>query len=84
MNSKLESAVNARHIHDISDSRTDELKIQLQKCINERNDLEIKMEEAKQDTGLCIIFLYLDLQCVCLDLLISYNIKCFREKRYQG
>ncbi|XP_024639849.1 E3 ubiquitin-protein ligase BRE1-like 2 isoform X2 [Medicago truncatula] len=51
LNSKLESAVNARHIHDISDSRTDELKIQLQKCINERNDLEIKMEEAKQDIG---------------------------------
>jgi len=56
LNSKLESAVNARHNYDNSDSRTDELKIQLQKCINERNDLEIKMEEAKQDTGLYITF----------------------------
>ncbi|KEH42364.1 putative aminoacyltransferase, E1 ubiquitin-activating enzyme [Medicago truncatula] len=48
---KLESAVNARHIHDNSDSRIDELKLQLQKCIIEKNDLEITMEEAKQDTG---------------------------------
>ena len=49
---KLESAVNARHIHDNFDSRIDELKLQLQKCIIEKNDLEITMEEAKQDTGL--------------------------------
>ena len=56
MNLKLESAVNARHIHDNSDSRTDELKIQLQKRIIERNDLEIKMEEAKHDTGMYITF----------------------------
>lgn len=53
---KLESADNARRILDNSDSRADELELQLQKCIIERNDLEIKMEEAKQDTGLHIKF----------------------------
>ncbi|XP_073221418.1 E3 ubiquitin-protein ligase BRE1-like 2 isoform X1 [Cicer arietinum] len=51
LNMKLESADNARRILDNSDSRADELELQLQKCIIERNDLEIKMEEAKQDTG---------------------------------
>ncbi|KAK2431156.1 histone mono-ubiquitination [Trifolium repens] len=48
---KLESTDNARHILDSSDSGTDELELQLQKCIIERNDLELTLEEAKQDTG---------------------------------
>ncbi|KAJ1389004.1 Zinc finger, RING-type [Sesbania bispinosa] len=51
LNLKLESADNARHILDNSDHRIDELELQLQKCIIEKNDLEIKMEEAIQDTG---------------------------------
>ena len=37
-------------------TRTDELKLQVRKCIIERNDLEIKMEKAKQDIGLHITF----------------------------
>jgi len=56
LNSKLESAVNARHIHDNSDSWTNELMLQLQKCIIEKNNIEIRMEEANQDTGLYITF----------------------------
>jgi hypothetical protein len=52
----LESTDNARHILDSSDSGTDELELQLQKCIIERNDLELTLEEAKQDTGLHITF----------------------------
>ncbi|WJX25563.1 RING-type E3 ubiquitin transferase [Trifolium repens] len=48
---KLESTDNARHILDSFDSGTDELELQLQKCIIERNDLELTLEEAKQDTG---------------------------------
>ncbi|XP_027333941.1 E3 ubiquitin-protein ligase BRE1-like 2 isoform X2 [Abrus precatorius] len=51
LNLKLESVDNARHILDNSDHRIDELELQLQKCIIEKNDLEIKMEEAIQDTG---------------------------------
>ncbi|KAK7276495.1 hypothetical protein RIF29_17635 [Crotalaria pallida] len=51
LNFKLESADNARHTMDNSDYRTEELELQLQKCIIEKNDLEIKMEEAIQDTG---------------------------------
>lgn len=51
LNSKLESADTARHTVDNSDCRTEELELQLQKCTIEKNDLEIKMEEAVQDTG---------------------------------
>ncbi|KAK7300426.1 hypothetical protein RJT34_11270 [Clitoria ternatea] len=51
LNLKLESADTARRIVDNSDHRIDELERQLQKCITEKNDLEIKMEEAMQDTG---------------------------------
>ncbi|KAL2583065.1 hypothetical protein GLYMA_14G050200v4 [Glycine max] len=51
LNLKLESADSARQILGNSDHRIDDLELQLQKCIIEKNDLEIKMEEAKQDTG---------------------------------
>lgn len=51
---KLESADTARQVLENSDSRTDELELQLQKCILEKNELEIEMEEAIQDTGLYI------------------------------
>ncbi|KAL2317031.1 hypothetical protein Fmac_030907 [Flemingia macrophylla] len=51
LNLKLKSADATRHLLDNSDHRIDELEIQLQKCIIEKNDLEIKLEEAKQDTG---------------------------------
>ncbi|KAI4308406.1 hypothetical protein L6164_031486 [Bauhinia variegata] len=51
LNSKLESADTARHSVDNSDSRIEELELQLQKCIIEKNDLEIKMEETIQDSG---------------------------------
>ncbi|KAF7815058.1 E3 ubiquitin-protein ligase BRE1-like 2 [Senna tora] len=51
LNSKLESADTSRHTVDNSDSRIEELELQLQKCTIEKNDLEIKMEEAIQDTG---------------------------------
>ncbi|XP_047156220.1 E3 ubiquitin-protein ligase BRE1-like 2 [Vigna umbellata] len=50
-NLKLESADSARQLLDNSDHRIDDLEHQLQKCIIEKNDLEIKMEEAKQDAG---------------------------------
>ncbi|KAK6272782.1 hypothetical protein POUND7_009865 [Theobroma cacao] len=51
LNLKAESADAARNIIDNADSRIEELELQLQKCIIERNDLEIKMEEAIQDAG---------------------------------
>ncbi|XP_014504949.1 E3 ubiquitin-protein ligase BRE1-like 2 isoform X1 [Vigna radiata var. radiata] len=51
LNLKLESADSARQLLDNSDHRIDDLEHQLQKCIIEKNDLEIKMEEAKQDAG---------------------------------
>ncbi|XWS71040.1 hypothetical protein CRYUN_Cryun03dG0102700 [Craigia yunnanensis] len=51
LNIKAESADAARNTIDNADSRIEELELQLQKCIIERNDLEIKMEEAIQDAG---------------------------------
>ncbi|OIW04133.1 hypothetical protein TanjilG_00693 [Lupinus angustifolius] len=51
LNLKLESADTARHTRGNSDYKTEELELQLQKCIMEKNDLEMKMEEAIQDTG---------------------------------
>ncbi|GLU19552.1 hypothetical protein SLE2022_357980 [Rubroshorea leprosula] len=51
LNVKAELADAARNTIHNSDSRVEELETQLQKCIMERNDLEIKMEEAIQDAG---------------------------------
>ncbi|XP_039066401.1 E3 ubiquitin-protein ligase BRE1-like 2 isoform X2 [Hibiscus syriacus] len=51
LNMKVESADSVRNAIDNVGSRIEELNLQLQKCIIERNDLEIKMEEAIQDAG---------------------------------
>ncbi|KAJ8770145.1 hypothetical protein K2173_011240 [Erythroxylum novogranatense] len=51
VNARLESVDAARNANDGSSSRIEELELQLQKCIKEKNDLEIKMEEAIQDSG---------------------------------
>ncbi|KAM6594354.1 hypothetical protein CsatA_002057 [Cannabis sativa] len=51
LNAKVESADAARNAVEIADSRTEELELQLQKSINEKNDLEVKMEETIQDLG---------------------------------
>ncbi|XP_028794686.1 E3 ubiquitin-protein ligase BRE1-like 2 [Neltuma alba] len=51
LNSKLESADTARLTADNSDCGIEELELQLQKCTIEKNDIEIEMEEAIQDTG---------------------------------
>ncbi|KAE9596238.1 hypothetical protein Lal_00048646 [Lupinus albus] len=51
LNLKLESADTARRTRDNSDYKIEELELQLQKCTIEKNDLEMKMEEAIQDTG---------------------------------
>ncbi|CAN1756681.1 E3 ubiquitin-protein ligase BRE1-like 2 [Linum perenne] len=51
VNIKLESADATRNSIDSPDSRIQELEVQLQKCKMEKNDLEIKMEEAVQDSG---------------------------------
>lgn len=51
LNAKVESADVARNSIDNAESRIEELELQLQKCITEKNDIEIKMEEADQDSG---------------------------------
>jgi E3 ubiquitin-protein ligase BRE1 len=48
---KLESADAVRNSIDNAESRIEELELQLQKCVIDKNDLEIKMEEALQDAG---------------------------------
>ncbi|XP_048437779.1 E3 ubiquitin-protein ligase BRE1-like 2 [Pyrus x bretschneideri] len=51
LNIKLESADAVRNAIDNSDSRIEELELQLQKCVIAKNDFEINMEEAVQDSG---------------------------------
>lgn len=51
LNVKVESADAIRNSIDNTDSRIEELELQLQKCIIEKNDFEINMEEAVQDSG---------------------------------
>lgn len=48
---KVESADAARNTMDTAVPRIEELELKLRKCIIEKNDLEIKMEEAVQDSG---------------------------------
>ncbi|XP_057956407.1 E3 ubiquitin-protein ligase BRE1-like 2 isoform X2 [Malania oleifera] len=51
LNLKEESVDAARNAIDNTKLRIQELELQLQKCILEKNDLEIKMEETVQDSG---------------------------------
>uniref|UniRef100_A0A5B7BKN1 E3 ubiquitin protein ligase n=1 Tax=Davidia involucrata TaxID=16924 RepID=A0A5B7BKN1_DAVIN len=51
LNVKAEAADDVRNATDNADSKIEELELQLQKCIIEKNELEIKMEEAMQDSG---------------------------------
>ncbi|KAK6163732.1 hypothetical protein DH2020_000596 [Rehmannia glutinosa] len=48
---KTESIDAARNGIDSSDSKVEELQNQLQTCVIEKNEMEIKMEEAMQDSG---------------------------------
>lgn len=48
---KTESVETARKMVDNSQSRIEELEYQLQKAIAEKNEVEIKVEEAMQDSG---------------------------------
>lgn len=48
---KAESVEAARNAIDVAESRIQELELKLQKCMIEKNDLEIKMEETVQDLG---------------------------------
>jgi E3 ubiquitin-protein ligase BRE1 len=57
---KVESADAVRNAIDNAESRIEELELQLQKCVIDKNDLGIKMEEALQDAGqiTCLINFY--------------------------
>ncbi|WCJ32437.1 E3 ubiquitin-protein ligase BRE1-like 2 [Euphorbia peplus] len=51
VNAKVESTDAARNNIDSTESRIEELEHRLQKCIVEKNDLAVKMEEAMEDLG---------------------------------
>ncbi|XP_038700369.1 E3 ubiquitin-protein ligase BRE1-like 2 isoform X2 [Tripterygium wilfordii] len=51
VNAKIESADAARNTIHNPESRIEELELQLQKCIIGKNDTQIEMEEAGQDSG---------------------------------
>lgn len=48
---KLESAEAVRKVVENSETKIEELENQLQTSILEKNDLEVKFEEALQDSG---------------------------------
>ncbi|KAL0369390.1 UNVERIFIED_CONTAM: hypothetical protein Sangu_0257100 [Sesamum angustifolium] len=48
---KAESLEAARNSTDSSESKVEELQNQLQMCVIEKNEMEIKLEEAMQDSG---------------------------------
>lgn len=48
---KVESIDAARNAIDSSESKVEELQNQLQSIIIEKNEMEMKMEEAMQDAG---------------------------------
>lgn len=54
LNAKLESLDIARSSIDNNSSRIEELEHQLQKILVEKNDIEIEMEEAVQDSSMFI------------------------------
>ena len=68
LNAKLESLDIARSSIDNNSSRIEELEHQLQKILVEKNDREIEMEEAVQDSSK---FIRYDLS---LPLLLKYVI----------
>ncbi|KAK1301595.1 E3 ubiquitin-protein ligase BRE1-like 2 [Acorus calamus] len=51
LNAKADSADAVKTALNSAEARIKELELQLQKCIIERNDLEIKAVEAEQDSG---------------------------------
>lgn len=51
MNAKAESADAAKISLSTYEAKIEELELQIQKFIAQRNDLEIKLEEAVQDSG---------------------------------
>lgn len=48
---KADSLDAVRNAIDISETKVEELQNQLQKCVIEKNEMEMKMEEDMQDSG---------------------------------
>ncbi|KAF3777023.1 E3 ubiquitin-protein ligase BRE1-like 2 [Nymphaea thermarum] len=51
LNAKAETADASREALSNAESRIQELEIQLQRCMTDKNDLELKLEEAGEDSG---------------------------------
>ena len=68
LTAKAESADAARNSINNYDARIEELELQIQELIAERNDFEIKLEEALQDSGVILLPLHCR-QCVKLHII---------------
>ncbi|CAN6455596.1 unnamed protein product [Victoria cruziana] len=51
LNAKAETADASREVLSDAESRIQELETQLQRCMADKNDLELKLEEAGEDSG---------------------------------
>lgn len=69
---KVESADALQKVLSENESRIEDLELQLKRCISEKNDNELKMEEAEQDMGKycsdCTKFLIF----LCISIYIFY------------
>lgn len=81
LNLKVESAEAFRNVNENVDSRIEELELQLQMCLIEKNDLEINMEEAVQDSGKITWVWYRFILIVFFPkLLVLKDVICCRKK----
>lgn len=55
MKAKVEAADVARSHVDTGESKTEELKLQLEKYVKENNENEFQVEETVQDTGKILV-----------------------------
>lgn len=79
LTAKADSADTVKNSISNHEAKIKELELQIQKCVAEKNDLEIKFEEAQQDLG--IIRLIITLLYLLFEMALKIRF-CSREKRY--
>lgn len=79
LTAKADSADTVKNSISNHEAKINELELQIQKCVAEKNDLEIKFEEAQQDLG--IIRLIITLLYLLFEMALKIRF-CSREKRY--
>lgn len=61
---KAEAGDAARRISTISDSRAADMDLRLQQCMSDCDNLQLRVEDATQATGMCVCSWYFVLACL--------------------